>query len=334
MLIIVPAGDLPALSEILEEHEVFDIWNSDVHEGRALTHTLISSEHTEPASDIITSRFGTHTGFRLILLPVEATIPKPQEPRAQPTAASKENEINRTVTPGRISREELYEDIAGGSRLSWTFTVTVALSTLVATFGLIRNDTAIIIGAMVIAPLLGPNVSLSLASTLGDWKLARRSIKTLLTGILIAGILSITIGALFTVPLDVPAIISRTHVSIGDIVLALSAGTAGALAFTTGIPTAVIGVMVAVALLPPLVVTGLLAGSLNLQLALNSLALLLINITCVNLAGVVTFFAQKIHPRKWWKAEHAKKSIRIAIALWLAMLLILSAVILFLYEVS
>lgn len=92
---------------------------------------------------------------------------------------------------------------------------------------------------------------------------------------------------------------------LGDIALALAAGSAGALAFTTGVPAVVVGVMVAVALLPPLVVTGLLAGSGHFDRAVSAFILVTANVTCLNLAAVGTFLMQKVRPRTWWEAERA-----------------------------
>jgi uncharacterized membrane protein len=114
-------------------------------------------------------------------------------------------------------------------------------------------------------------------------------------------------------------------------VLALAAGSAGALAFTSGVPSVVVGVMVAVALLPPLVVAGLLAGAGHWMPAAGALVLLLTNVTCVNLAGVVTFLLQKVRPRTWWEADRARSSTRLAVAVWILMLAVLLALILLEY---
>ena len=91
-----------------------------------------------------------------------------------------------------------------------------------------------------------------------------------------------------------------------------------------------IGVMVAVALLPPLVTCGLLLGSGRPGLALGALALFLMNLICVNLAGVTTFLLQGIRPANWWEKDRAVKATRIAIGLWVALLAVLVGMILLL----
>jgi len=192
------------------------------------------------------------------------------------------------------------------------------LSTIVATVGLYYNSVAIIVGAMVIAPLLGPNVALALGTTLGDLSLLRRGLLTGLAGIATAMMLSVLIGVLLEVNPASPEVASRTGVGVGDVAVALASGSAGALAFTTGVSTTLIGVMVAVALLPPLVTFGLLLG--GPAFAMGALSLFLMNLICVNLAGVTTFLVQGIRPASWWEKDRAAKATRVAIGLWAALL--------------
>ena len=201
------------------------------------------------------------------------------------------------------------------------------LSSIVAAVGLLRNDVAVIIGAMVIAPLLGPNVAMSLAATLGDLRLLREATLTNLVGVALASIISIIIGACWHVDVTIPAIAARTQLGAGDLVLALAAGAAGTFAFTRGLAGAVIGVMVAVALMPPLVTFGMLLGARQFGPALGALLLLAANVVCINLAGVATFLAQGVRPRTWWEEERARKSSRMAIATWCALLLLLGAIV-------
>lgn len=202
------------------------------------------------------------------------------------------------------------------------------LSAIVAAVGLIRNDLAVIIGAMVIAPLLTPNVALALSTTLGDTDLLRNSLKTGFVGFSTAIILSVIIGLIFKIDPAVPAIASRTTIGISDVVLALASGSAGTLAFTSGASGTLIGVMVAVALMPPLVTFGMLLGSGHIILAVKALLLVITNIICVNLAGVGTFLIQGVRPKTWWETEKAKKSARIAALCWGILLIILTAIIL------
>jgi uncharacterized hydrophobic protein (TIGR00341 family) len=224
----------------------------------------------------------------------------------------------------------LYEDIKDAARCSRVYLTMVVLSTIVAAVGLYYNSVAIIIGAMVIAPLLGPNVALALGTTLGDLALLWRALRTSLAGIGTVMALSVILGVLLHVNPASPELASRNAVGLGDVAVALASGSAGALAFTTGVSATLIGVMVAVALLPPLVTFGLLLGGGHLALAAGAFSLFLMNLICVNLAGVTTFLVQGIRPATWWEKDRAAKATRVAILLWVAVLAALTGLILLL----
>jgi len=181
---------------------------------------------------------------------------------------------------------------------------------------------------MVIAPFLGPSVALALSATLGDNKLRNDSLKATVVGFSLVIFLSSLIGYFFSVDPSIPEIASRTQTGISDILLALASGAAGVLAFTTGAPAVVIGVMVAVALLPPLTVFGLLLGNGEYNLAIGAFLLVLTNIICINLAGVATFLFQGVSPRTWWEAKKAKKATRKTLAIWMITLGLLVVVVL------
>jgi uncharacterized hydrophobic protein (TIGR00341 family) len=327
--VILPQQYQHKVQEILQDQEVLGIWQAGLSQDQILVRLLLPTEKTEPVLDLLKKHYSHVDGFRVMLLTVEASLPRPEPPegKKEKQKETQPEEVSKSKT-SRISRQELYADITQSAQLSRVYLVMVVLSSLVAAIGLLRDNLVALIGAMVIAPLLGPNVALSLATTLADVSLAKRALKVNVVGILTALALSIFIGIIFTVNPDIHVLASRTGVGLGDVVLALAAGCAGTLAFTAGIPTVLVGVMVAVALLPPLVTLGLLLGSGYWHLALGAMLLLLINLICINLAGVTTFLAQGIRPVTWWEADRAKKATRVAILLWGLLLLALVVVIL------
>jgi uncharacterized hydrophobic protein (TIGR00341 family) len=302
-------------------------------DGEVLVRILLDAEQSEKVLDLLEKRYTGGEGNRVVILPVEATLLRAQaEPEPETQPATSEPPPPEEKPPERIGREELYEDIKNGARLSRVYMSMVALSTLVAAIGLNHNSVAVIIGAMVIAPLLGPNVALSLGITLGDLSLLRQGLLTALAGIAAALVLSVIIGVLLEVDPTLSEMASRTRVGLGDIVVALASGSAGALAFTTGVSATLIGVMVAVALLPPLVTSGLLLGGGHPALATGAFSLFLVNLICVNLAGVTTFVLQGIKPTSWWEKDQAVKATRIAIALSVVLLAVLVAIILLVHK--
>jgi uncharacterized hydrophobic protein (TIGR00341 family) len=327
---VLPEKDSGEVRELLKEHNVLEHRQVRLPDGEVLVRILLDAEQSEAVLDLLEKRYTGGEGNRVVILPVEATLPRAEpEPAAAPGQPSSESEGK---PPERIGREELYEDIKDAARCSRVYLAMVVLSTIVATVGLRYNNVAIIIGAMVIAPLLGPNMALALGTTLGDLSLLRRALLAGLAGIGTAMALSVIIGVLVPVDPALTEVASRTRVELGDIAVALASGCAGALAFTTGVSTTLIGVMVAVALLPPLVTFGLLLGGGQPVLAMGALLLFLMNLICVNLAGVTTFLVQGIRPANWWEKDRAAKATRIAIGLWVTLLAALVSLILLLQK--
>jgi uncharacterized hydrophobic protein (TIGR00341 family) len=326
MEIFLPENDIGTINELLENETTLDYWQEEVSDGGLLIKLLISADKTEKILDRLEGKYGGRDGFRVILLHVEATIPRVEEieditnSNTDETAQDPEDEKDHQE---RISREELYADIVDSVKLSKNYLTLVVISSIIATVGLMQNSVAIIIGAMVIAPLLGPNVGLALATTLADFDLGKAALRTGLAGLVISLGLSILAGFIFSIDPAIHEIATRTNVLPTDILVALASGSAGVLAFTSGVATALIGVMVSVALLPPLVAFGLLLGSGNLTQALGALLLVVTNIICVNLAGVTTLFAKGIRPRSWWEADRAGRASRFAIGLWSVLLVLL-----------
>ncbi len=306
--------------DLLKEHKVLEHRQIPLPDGAVLVRILLDAEQSEAVLDALQKVYSGAEGNRVVILPVEATLPR-AEPDPEPEPATPPGPPPpEEKSPERIGREELYEDIKDAARCSRVYLAMAVLSTVVATIGLQYNSVVIIIGAMVIAPLLGPNMAMALGTTLGDVALLRRAFLTAVAGIATAMLLSVIIGALVNVDPTLPEVASRTRVRLGDVTLALASGCAGALAFTTGVSATLIGVMVALALLPPLVAGGLLLGGGHAALGVGALSLFLVNLICVNLAGVTTFLVQGIRPASWWEKDRAAKATRIAIGLWVALL--------------
>ena len=324
MQIVIPVDESDAVSAVLKDRPIVGIWRDAREKVQTIVHVLIDAKQAEPIMDELEHRFSGDEGFHVILLPIEAAVPRLPEPDEEERVALTEEEQKKIRL--RVSREELYHEVTEGLGHPVLFTAMTILSAIVAAAGLLRNDLAVIIGAMVIAPLLAPNVALALATALGDVNLLRRALVRNLVGISLAGGIAILAGVILAVSPHVPAIASRTQVGVGDLILALTAGCAGTLAFTTGLPAALIGVMVAVALMPPLVVCGMLLGAGKYQLAGGAALLTFANVVCVNLAGVATFLQQGVGPRTWWEKENARKGTFRAIILWVLLLAMLAVV--------
>lgn len=308
------------VAELLHDFSLVGIWQTNLHNHQNMVKILLSGEEVETAIDRLETNFSQVDGFRIILLSVEASIPRPSLPPETDFELKQLQKQELYPQKSRINRQELYENVSDAVVLTWTHILMVLLSTVIAAIGLLRDDATIIIGSMVIAPLLGPNMALSLATTLGDTTLALRAVKIGAISISVAFSVSVLIGYVFTASPEIPEIASRTTVSASDIILAFASGMAGALSLTSGVTNAIVGVMVAVALLPPLVTFGMLIGSGDWQVAVGAMLLLLTNLICLNLAGLIAFSVQKIRPLEWWKADFAQKVRHTALWVWLVLL--------------
>jgi len=321
--IVVPEEVTGEVLAIVEEEKVTNFWLTCSCENRNIFKMIVTAEKTEGLLDIFEKKYGGLEDFHMVLLPLEASYPSTKEIEEKAEESKKEERGEKKKEPLRVSRQELYHDVFDSSKLTSTYMIMIVLSSIVAAIGLIKDNVAVLIGAMVIAPLLGPNVALSFATTVGDGVLGRNALKTNIVGILIAFGVALVLGYFLVIDTGIREIASRTVVSYADIILALASGVAAALSITSGVPSVLIGVMVSVALIPPLVVFGLLLGSGNVMLALQALELVAINMICINLAGVFTFLLQGVRPLNWWEAAKAKKATRLTIIIWVSLLILL-----------
>ncbi len=319
--LLIPKKSAVDVRHLIEKDEkVLDFWTETAAEDRLVCKILVDAEENQTVIDKLENNFGDEKVFRLLMFDVEASLPV-QEP------VKKKKDHDGKETRG-VSREELYTAASDQIKLSSVYLLLMGLSAVVAAIGVLRGDVAVIVGAMVIAPLLGPNVGLSLATTLADSDLARKAIKTNFAGISFAFIIAIFIGLIIANdPTSSTELMARTDVGYGDVALALAAGSAGALAYTRSIPAALIGVMVAIALVPTLVASGLLLGAGYYTYSFFAMMLFLINLICINLSGVLTFLVQGFKPNSWWEADKARRLTRLAIVIWAGLLLLLIGVI-------
>lgn len=318
--IIADAAHLDTLSGIAEQHAVPDFWFGDVFEdGRRAFHMLVDDASRQAVIDALQSLLGGSDSARIIIMPVDAVLPR-KEGVVEADKAK--------VASGTQTREELYNGIERGARLDSTFLLLVFLSTIVASIGLIENNIAVIVGAMVIAPLLGPNIALAFATSLGDRELMWQALKTNLAGLSLTLAMAIAIGMIWPGYLDSFEIIVRTDVKPDGIVLALASGSAAVLSLATGLSSALVGVMVAVALLPPAATLGMMLGSGQFNLALGAALLLAVNVVCINLAAKLMFLFKGVKPRTWLEKRKARQSFTLYILIWIITLAVLLTAIL------
>ena len=314
--VIADASDVNTVSAIAEHVEASDFRVGLVDkDGMQMMRLLVPDNKIQLALDKLQKLFNTKQKARILVLPIEVSLPASSEAERKEEDAAIE------------AREFLYEEVEKNARLDLNFLILLALSTIVAAIGLAENNVAVLIGAMVIAPLLSPNLAFGLGTALGDIPLMKKSAITTSVGIMVAIVLSALLGLVWAFDTSGPELLARTKVGMDAVILALASGAAAALSLTSRSLNVLVGVMVAVALLPPAATVGLMLSQGETQHIIGASLLLTINIVCVNLACKIVFFLRGVRPRVWWKKKTAKKKMITYVVIWIITLLILILII-------
>jgi uncharacterized hydrophobic protein (TIGR00271 family) len=195
---------------------------------------------------------------------------------------------NSTISATRI--ETLERTLGEDARPTLTFFALSFASAIIATLGLLEDSAAVIIGAMIIAPLLLPIQGIAFAILNADFRLLLRALLTLLAGIASAIILAALLGLLFRYLDFGSQIMARTHPTILDLGIAISAGAIGGYAkVRKDLAASVAGTAIAVALMPPLCVIGLELSRGAFSLASGAFLLFLTNVLGIILACMAAY---------------------------------------------
>jgi uncharacterized hydrophobic protein (TIGR00271 family) len=191
----------------------------------------------------------------------------------------------------------VYDALSQAAQPTSEYYILIVLSSVIATAGLIQGSTAAVIGAMIVAPLMTPILSFSIATLRGDLGLIRTSTASIAKGTLIAIGISAVLTKLIPFTAYSAEIMARTKPSLYDIIVALAAGTVGAYGYANRkISSTIVGIAIAVALVPPLCTVGIGIGGLDFRIAGGAATLYLINLVAISLAGSVVFWRMKIQP--------------------------------------
>ena len=198
-----------------------------------------------------------------------------------------------------IEHRELFVALRENAKASSSYLVLMVLSVLLALSGLYANSAPVIIGAMILAPLMAPIISLSMGLARTDVILIQNSARTLAAGIGLGLFFAITVA--WVMPLDqiTPEMRGRMFPTLLDLSVAVISGIAGAYAHSKKeIAKSLAGVAIAVALVPPLSVAGIAVGWADWSMARGAFLLFVTNLVGISLAASTTFLVLGFAPLK------------------------------------
>jgi uncharacterized hydrophobic protein (TIGR00271 family) len=216
-----------------------------------------------------------------------------------------------TLTPHE--QAEVSAAIRKGATTQVDFYMMISLSTIIAALGLLLNSPAVIIGAMLVAPLMSAIIGMALGIVHGDRSLLLKSARTSAAGIAVAVAIGLVIGWLVPSTNATTEVMARTAPSLLDLFVALAAGAAGAYALCRKeVAASLAGVAIAVALVPPLATMGITLSLLRWDLVAGASLLFATNLVAIAAAGAVVFLLLGFAP----PASHKQRRLMFWRSLW------------------
>ncbi|KKG10820.1 TIGR00341 family protein [Methanosarcina sp. 2.H.A.1B.4] len=317
--VLIPEGKREPVLAVLDDEQIdYAVWDETGRgEFEALVQFPIPPIGVEPVMARLREAGISENAYTIVLSP-------------ETVVSSRLEALKKRYSGLRISREELIaraEDLAPATS---TFLAFLVLSTIIATGGLLLDSAATIIGAMVVAPLMGPAISASVGTVINERELASRGVKLQVGGLLLAIAVAAVIGAIMKGTLLLPPaldireigqIAERTSPNFLSLFLALGSGLAGAISIMRGSGSTLVGVAIAVALVPPAATSGLGLAWGFYGVAITAAVLVLVNLLTINVSALILFWLSGFRPAE----EKAVGSARSAVISRAAVLVILIA---------
>ncbi|MEY7849785.1 TIGR00341 family protein [Natrarchaeobius sp. A-rgal3] len=254
---------------------------------------------------------------------------------AETIVSSRTDELVDEFVGTRISREELRARAADLAPAASTYFTLLVVSTAIATAGLLLDSAATIIGAMVVAPLMGPALSASVGVVVDDDELATRGLVLQIFGLLAAIATAALIGWLLrgTVLLPpgfdvttVPQVRERITPDLLAVFLALGSGIAGVVSLVRNVGSVLVGVAIAVALVPPAATVGLGIAWAHPTMIVTAGTLVLVNMLSINLTALILLWISGYRPHRGANVDRVYGRIRSRVAVLVVAIAVLSLV--------
>ncbi len=211
-------------------------------------------------------------------------------------------------------RAEVYLQMRNYALAGIDFYTLIVLSSIIAYLGLVQNSAAVIIGAMLVAPLMSPILAMAHGIVQGNVRMITRAVESTVKGVLLA--IGVSVAVTLVLPPNPPSaeILARVHPNLLDLMIALASGAAGAYASSRKeVSTALPGVAIAAALVPPLSVAGYGLGSSQYTIAGGALLLFTTNLSAIILAAAAIFLLLGFRPTRAEEGMHMRRGITLSI---------------------
>jgi uncharacterized hydrophobic protein (TIGR00341 family) len=321
----VPRGKRDAVVSLLEDEGVDYVLNEETGR-RAFTHVVTFPLPTAAVQPVLEQlgEIGVKESFTIV---TEAASVSTEGFK------SLSERYEESEAEDRISREELSAKANSLASPLPTYLALTVVSAVIATAGLLLDSPATVVGSMVIAPLIGPAMAAAVGTVVDDRNLFSRGVRLqvigMVTAVIAAAVFGFTVQLLNLIPpgldpMNIEQVRERLKPDFLSLAVALGAGTAGAVSLTTGISSAIVGVMIAVALIPPAATVGIgLAFGLP-SVALPAGVLAIVNGLSVNLAALLVLWYAGYRPEYFFRHEEARAAMLKRVAVLLSLIALLS----------
>nr|WP_303647671.1 TIGR00341 family protein [Haloarchaeobius sp. HME9146] len=323
---MIPAGKREAVLDLLDDEDI-DYVLTDETSGRKYTGVVsfpLPSEAVEPILQELREA-GIERQSYTVVVDAETVVSKKFE-------RLKEKYAKEEETSNRISREELKSQAREMAPEVPAYALLTVVSVVIATAGVLLDSAAVVVGSMVIAPLIGPAMAASVGTVLDDADLFSRGARLQILGLVLAVVAAAAFAALLRTlhlipPMDiltVGQVQERLRPDILSLAVALGAGIAGAMSMRSGVSASLVGVMIAVALVPPTAVIGIGIAYMKPLVVLGASVLVLVNVLSINLAATATLWYSGYRPEHWLRLDEARTATLKRVAVLVASIAILS----------
>lgn len=324
---LVPEGKRETVIEVLEAAEI-DFAMTAETSNSSFSDIVYIPAQADGVEDILEElrSVGVERDGYMVVTDVETIVSEQFE------TATESDEDDSNGETERISRDELRTKAENISRSTPNYLALTLISAVVATAGLLQDSAAVVVGSMVIAPLIGPAMASCVGTVINDNELFWNGVRAQTIGVIVAvagaTLFALSYRFLLAPELElllIQQVAERAHPGLLVLAIALGAGAAGALSLTSGADEALVGVMIAVALMPPAASVGLGIAYLDTVLAVGASVLVLVNLLSINLAGVVTIWVKRYKPTHWYDAREARRLTSRRLVVFLLAILVLTS---------